>query len=221
VDAEGRVRFIETPPTMTVLDPDVAASVGDALAAYLETTRADIRLLLSHYEMADTVRRVVGVGSVGTRCYLSALVDGDGSMLLMQTKEAGRSVLIDHGRCAQPPDLDGLIGPGGRARVVAMQRILQGVSDPFLGFFRERDYYVRQFRDMKGGIDAEVLDDESFALYARACAPFSHERTGSRRRRGGGRLRRGRRIVADAIVAWSQAYADLSRQDFAAFAAEA
>lgn len=222
VDAEGRVRFIETPPTMTVLDPDVAASVGDALAAYLETTRADIRLLLKHYEMADTVRRVVGVGSVGTRCYLSALVDGDGSMLLMQTKEAGRSVLIDHGRCAQPPDLDGLIRARGQgARVVAMQRILQGVSDPFLGFFRgERDYYVRQFRDMKGGIDAEALDDESFALYARACAAVLARAHGQSPTAAEvvGYIGDGR-IVTRAIVEWAHAYAELSRQDYAAFVA--
>lgn len=71
---------------------------------------------------------LVGVGSVGTRCYVSALVDGDGSVLLMQTKEAGRSVLIEHGACAQPSQVAQYIAEQGEGgRVVAMQRILRPV----------------------------------------------------------------------------------------------
>ncbi|WP_447943772.1 DUF2252 family protein [Microbacterium aurum] len=219
-----RRRFIEEPPTMTRVDADVERRVAGALTGYLQSTRADVRLLIAHYTLADTVRRVVGVGSVGTRCYVSALVDGDGSVLLMQAKEAGRSVLIEHGACAQPSQVAQYIAEQGEgSRVVAMQPILQGVSDPFLGSFRgkQQDYYVvRQFRDMKDGIDAEKLDDDSFALYARACAgvlarahaqsPNAAEVVGYI---GDGTA------VTDAVVAWANAYAELSRGDYDAFIA--
>ncbi len=220
---DGRVRFIEDAPRMTHFDAEIERRIAAALDGYLQSARADIRLLISHYALTDTVRRVVGVGSVGTRCYLSALVDGDGSVLLMQTKEAGRSVLVEHGRCPQPAEVGDFVAAGGEGRrVVALQRILQGVSDPFLGYFRgeEADFYVRQFRDMKGGIDAETLDDASFALYARACATVLARAHGQSPNAtevvgyiGDGRA------VTDAIVAWSYAYADLSRSDYDAFVA--
>lgn len=223
VDADGRRIFVEEPPTMTHIDPDLAVLVTNALDEYRQGTRPDVRVLLSQYVVSDTVRRVVGVGSVGTRCYVSALVAGDGSTLLMQTKEAGRSVLIEHGHCVQPPQVGDYIdehGEGGR--VVAMQRILQGVSDPFLGSFRgtERDYYVRQFRDMKGGIDAESLDDRSFHLYSRACAAVLARAHGQSPTAAQvvGYIGDGR-AVSDAIVTWAYAYADLSRQDYDAFVA--
>ncbi|MBN9177518.1 MAG: DUF2252 domain-containing protein [Microbacterium sp.] len=220
---DGRLRFVERPPTMTHVDAELEELVTSSVTDYLSTTRADVRLLLAHYAASDTVRRVVGVGSVGTRCYATALVDGDGATLLLQTKEAGRSVLAEHGARVQPPDVAAYIdehGEGGR--VVAMQRILQGVSDPLLGSFRgtERDYYVRQFRDMKGGIDVETVDDASFRLYAQACAavlarahgqsPTAAEVVGYI---GDGRL------VTRAIVEWARAYAELSRQDYDLFVA--
>lgn len=222
-DVDGRLRFVEAPPTMAHVDPEVEEHVSTALAKYAQTTRADVRLLLSQYEISDTVRRVVGVGSVGTRCYLSALVDGSGGALLMQTKEAGRSVLIEHGRCVQPDSVDAFIqsvGEGGR--VVAMQRILQGVSDPLLGSFRgaERDYYVRQFHDMKGGIDVEVVDDASFRLYAQACAAVLARAHGQSPMAAEvvGYIGDGDAVV-DAITTWAYAYAALSRQDYDAFLA--
>lgn len=97
------------------------------------------------------------------------------------------------------------------------------MSDPFLGHFRgtSQDYYVRQFRDMKGGIDAETLEDAPFRLYAEACATI-------RARAHGQSLTAGRvvgyvgggRAIAEAIVAWAHAYADLSRADYDAFVAE-
>src|SRR5690606_26229705 len=101
---------------------------------------------------------------------------GDGHALILQTKEAGRSVLEQYGGIEQPPEVSAFIAEHGQgARVVAMQRVLQAVSDPFLGSLRgggpvEVDLYVRQFHDMKGGIETEQLDDESFVTYARACA---------------------------------------------------
>lgn len=220
-DADGRLRFVEQPPTLTRVTPDVAAAVDASLAQYIATTRADVQLVLSHYTFSDVARRVVGVGSVGTRCYIAVFVDGDGAALLMQVKEAGRSVLEQYGGCAQPEELTAFVdrhGQGGR--VVALQRILQGSSDPFLGHFRgERaDYYVRQFRDMKGGIDAETLEDGPFRLYAQACATVLARAHGQSPNAAKviGYLGEGR-ACAEAIVEWAYGYAALSRADYGAF----
>ncbi|MFT4279881.1 DUF2252 domain-containing protein [Microbacterium sp.] len=224
-DADGRLRFIEAPPSMTHLDAAVAARVERSMSGYLDTTNVDIRLLLENYAVSDTVRRAVGVGSVGTRCYVTVLQDGDGRALLLQTKEAGPSVLDEWGRRPQPAHLRELCESGGQgARVVALQRILQGVSDPFLGSFRgdTGDYYVRQFRDMKGGIEIETLDDAPFGVYAQACAT-TLARAHSQSPRAamivgyvGGGIR-----LADALEDWAYAYADLSREDHARFVAAA
>lgn len=220
---DGRLRFVEQPPTMVHVDAEIQAAVAEVVDAYMDSTRVDVRLVLSHYEIADTVRRVVGVGSVGTRCYVSVFQDGDGRALLLQTKQAGRSVLIEYGGCPQPPSLEQHIdstGEGGR--VVALQRILQGVSDPFLGYLRrgEFDYYVRQFRDMKYGIDVEQLDDAPFRAYALACATVlarAHAQS-PRAAEVVGYLGGGRR-AGEAIVDWAYAYADVSRADYEAFLA--
>lgn len=222
-DAQGRLRFVEAPPAMTHLDADTAGRVERAVEAYIESAQSDIRLLLQHYAVSDTVRRAVGVGSVGTRCYVTALQDGDDNVLLLQTKEAGASVLVTHGGCRQPDDVAELTREWGEgARVVALQRILQGVSDPFLGSFRgdSGDFYVRQFRDMKGGIEMESLDDGPFELYARTCATTlarAHSQSpGSTA--VSGYLGSGR-AAADAVVEWAYAYADLSRADYDLFLA--
>lgn len=223
LDADGILRFIDEPPTMTHADPAALARADAALSDYIRTTRVDIQLVLAHYAAADTVRRVVGVGSVGTRCYVTLLVDGAGKTLLLQTKEAGRSVLVEHGGWEQPAEIAHLIeqvGDGGR--VVALQQILQGVSDPFLGHFRsgERDFYVRQFRDMKGGIEVETLDDAPYRSYAVACATVLARAHGQSPAAaqvvgylGGGR------VAAEAITAWAYAYAERSRADYDAFVA--
>lgn len=222
-DAHGRLRFAEAPPAMTHLDADTAGRVERSIEAYIDSAQADIRLLLRHYVVSDTVRRAVGVGSVGTRCYVSALQDGDDNVLLLQTKEAGPSVLVAHGGCRQPDDVTALVERRGEgARVVALQRILQGVSDPFLGSFRgdSGDFYVRQFRDMKGGIEMETLDDGPFELYARACATTlarAHSQSPGSAMIAG-YLGTGHQ-AADAVVEWAYAYADLSRADYARFLA--
>ena len=221
LQADGRLRFIEQPPTMTHVTPDVESALDASIEQYLVSARSDIQLLLANYALSDTVRRVVGVGSVGTRCYVSVFVDGNGSALLMQIKEAGRSVLSEYGGCAQPAPISDFVGRFGEgARVVALQRILQGVSDPFLGHFRAptRDYYVRQFRDMKGGIEAETLDDGPFRGYAQACATVLARAHGQSPTAAQvvGYLGSGK-VAAEAIVEWSYAYAALSGSDYRAF----
>ena len=222
-DAAGRLRFVEAPPAMTHLDELTASLVEGAIAGYLATAGVDIRLLLQHYRVSDTVRRAVGVGSVGTRCFVTIFQDGDGNTLLLQTKEAGPSVLVEYGGCPQPGGVrDEWEAAGQGARVVSLQRILQGVSDPFLGHLRGQtgDYYVRQFRDMKGGIDIETLDDGPFTLYARACAATlarAHSQSPNATNVAG--YVGSGRTLAEALTAWAYAYADLSRADYAAFLA--
>lgn len=76
------------------------------ICQYLEGAAPEIRVLLEHYTVSDVIRRVVGVGSVGTRCALTLLQDGDGNAFILQSNEAGRSVLEQYGGIAQPQPLD-------------------------------------------------------------------------------------------------------------------
>ncbi|WP_396656139.1 DUF2252 domain-containing protein [Microbacterium sp.] len=222
----GRLKFVESPPTMTRVDRAVATRVGDVYGDYVRSASVDIRVLLQNYAIADVARRVVGVGSVGTRCYLLGLQDGDDNALLLQAKEAGTSVLIRYGGASQPVAVSQYIdefGDGGR--VVAMQRVLQAVSDPFLGHLRgvdaqgtDRAFYVRQFHDMKGGFDMDTLEDEAFLWYADACAATlarAHSQSPDAATVAGYVGRGGR--AAEAILAWSYAYAALSRADWELF----
>lgn len=222
-DADGSLRFVMAPPTMDQPKPEVAENVHRYTDAYRASAGPGIRMLLSHYREVDLAQRVVGVGSVGTRCALSLFEDGDGNGLILQSKEAGRSVLEQYGRIEQPQVLTEAVGTHGQgARVVALQRILQAVSDPFLGYLRAEgfDLYVRQFHDMKGGIDVEDLDDRPFITYAQACA-VTLARAHSQSPRAAeivGYIGNGDRLTT-AIVEWSTAYADLSERDYHAFLA--
>lgn len=228
-DAAGALRFVETPPAMVEVDDATGTAALELTTAYRRSTNIDIAQLLEQYRVADVARRAVGVGSVGTRCYIAALEDGDGHTLILQMKQASSSVLEEYGGIAQPfallAEIEGLSGPdsGGQgARVVAMQRVLQAASDPFLGHVRGQngDFYVRQFHDMKGGIDTDVIDDDAFVTYAQACgivlarahaqSPAAAEVVGYA---GGGK------VVTDAITAWADAYADVAIADHAAFVA--
>ncbi len=223
--ADGRLVFIESPPTMVHVDEAAEARTLASLSEYTASANVDIRVLLQKYRLSDMALRVVGVGSVGTRCMLVLMQDGDGRGLLLQGKEAGRSVLIEHGRVKQPEQALSYItryGDGGR--VVAMQRVLQAVSDPFLGHVRhssegaQRDFYVRQFRDKKGGFEVDTLDDESFHWYSLACAATlarAHLQMPNAAAVAG--YVGGGRAAGEAILEWAWAYADLSRADWRQF----
>ncbi|SIT86272.1 DUF2252 domain-containing protein [Microbacterium sp. RU33B] len=222
-DEGGRLTLVERPPTMTRAAPEIARDLEGHVFDYLDSTRPDVRVLMSNYVTADVARRVVGVGSVGTRCYLIVFQDGEDNALLLQAKEADESVLAKYGGIPQPPALTAHItahGQGGR--VVAMQRVLQAFSDPFLGYLRvpDADMYVRQFHDMKGGVDIETLDDRPFATYATACAVTlarAHAQS-STAPQVAGYIGNGR-LVGEALLEWALAYAELSRSDYEAFTA--
>lgn len=232
----GRLRFIDRPPTMVRFTPLQAATAGgrasaadevqitDLFAQYRATVNIDIELMLAQYEPTDLARRVVGVGSVGTRCYLQLLEGPDGDALVLQVKEAGTSVLARYGNIAQGPRITaGVAKWGDGSRVVGMQRVLQAASDPFLGHFRGpgRDYFVRQFNDMKGSIDMADLPLQAFDDYVQACAVVlgrAHAQSPTAAQVVGyiGEPD----TAAHAILDWSLAYAEISRSDFEAARAE-
>ena len=168
---DGRVRMREDPPVLSrdVLPADRCALAQRYLEGYAASLPAHRRRLLERFEVVDVARRVVGVGSVGTRCYIVLLHGRDAEdPLVLQLKEAGASVLQPYLARRAPR-------PHGR-RVVEGQRTMQTVSDIFLGWLTavgpdgvERDFYVRQFRDMKGGIEVDDLEADGLVAYAQLC----------------------------------------------------
>ena len=209
-DADGRRMFIDDPPLLSHAALDARGDVERLFEEYRRTVSPDVAMLLAQHELTDTVRRVVGVGSVGTRCYLVLLTGPRRGSIVLQIKEAQRSVI---GRRAQHE---------GR-RVVANQRILQAVSDVFLGQLRweGRDYYVRQFRDMKGSIDVARLTPAQLETYATGCGTVL-ARAHAQSPQGAavvGYLGRSDKFDR-AIVAWSTAYADQSLADYERFTEE-
>ncbi|WP_030443531.1 DUF2252 domain-containing protein [Actinoplanes subtropicus] len=158
---------------------ELADQLRGLLAGYRESLAEDRRHLFDRYEFVDMARKVVGVGSVGTRCWIVLLAGRDEhDPLLLQVKEAGRSVLA-----TVPAEQEG-------RRVVVGQRLMQAVSDIFLGWQRvpgfdgrTRDFYVRQLRDWKGAVEAEEMEPAGMRDYAALCGwtlARAHARTGDR-----------------------------------------
>lgn len=170
-DAYDRRVFIENPPVLTHLDAALAGDVETAFEAYKQTVRPDVALLLSQHLLTDVARRVVGVGSVGTRCYLLVLTCENASHLVLQIKEASQSVVTRYNPIIGSPM--GNLNPesDNGLRVTTYQQILQAYSDPFLGHFQAngRDFYVRQFRDMKGSFEMNELTNQGFLEYVEGC----------------------------------------------------
>ncbi len=215
--ADGTLVLVENPPVLTHLATSIEAELEDLFEQYRSTVPADIALLLSQFTLTDVARRVVGVGSVGTRCYILILEGPSGEPLVLQVKEAQTSVLQSFGGAASPFSYE-----SEGHRVVASQRTLQAVSDSFLGHlqYAGHDFYVRQFRDMKGSIDPSTLSEKDFRSYVIACgtvlarahaqsldAPVIAGYLGTSR------------AVDRAVVDWSLAYAGISLGDFEALEA--
>lgn len=224
IGADGRRRFIENPPVMTHIDEETASYAAGGYEQYLKSCNVDIRMLLtSQFHWGDVIRRVVGVGSVGTRCYLVLLTDGRDGVLVLQVKQAGRSVLEEFGGYPQPEAYREIVGAHGEGdRVVSLQRILQAYSDPFLGHMRSPrgDFYVRQFHDMKGSVEIESLDANALIRYAIACgAVLARAHAQSRNAAAAADyIGKGKRIRS-AILKWCYAYAELSLADYREFLA--
>lgn len=212
LDEHGDRLILENPPVLTHVAPHLEAQVEDLFEAYRGTVSHDIALLLSQFTLTDVARRVVGVGSVGTRCYILILTGPQGESLVLQIKEAQQSVLQSFGGAVDLSEHghEGL-------RVITNQRILQAVSDSFLGYIRAdgRDFYVRQFRDRKGSIDPTSLTRSGYLVYVDACATLlarAHSQSETAPAIAG---YLGASDVFDLAVAeWSLAYANQSLADF-------
>jgi uncharacterized protein (DUF2252 family) len=215
-EVDGRLRIVDSPPLVEHL-PDRAERIDVAAVVrrYRQALPAETRVLLERYRVVDWARKVVGVGSVGTDDAIVLLLgDSQRDPLFLQVKEA------------QPSVLERFAGASRYAnhgqRVVVGQRLTQAASDIFLGWTRvdDRDYYVRQLRDMKGSMPIERLSPAELAEYAHACGAAlgaGHARSGdataiSAYLGAGDRFDR-------AISAFAFAYADQTERDHAAFVA--
>lgn len=158
---EGR-RIVEEPPLITRLDAQTYDQVADGLDAYLGTLAPQWRRALGGYRLTDIAHKVVGVGSVGLRAYV-ALLEGSGpdDVVFLQLKQARRSVLAQHVHG------DEMWHAHQGQRVVEYQQALQTVSDPLLGWtsLGDEQYYVRQFRNMKGTVPIDALDVAALTDY--------------------------------------------------------
>jgi uncharacterized protein (DUF2252 family) len=222
---DGRTRFLSRPPLLVpveeLLEADerehVEAEVRGLLGGYGRSVTSDRRHLLASYRYAHLARKVVGVGSVGTRAWVVLLTGRDADdAIVLQVKEAQASVLEVHARPYRG-------GHHGR-RVVEGQRLMQAASDAFLGWLRAdrgdgapRDFYVRQLWDSKVSPDIEGMDASRLASYAQLCGwtlARAHARSGDRIAIA---AYLGRGDAFDrALTAFAESYADQNERDHAA-----
>jgi uncharacterized protein (DUF2252 family) len=188
---DGQWRIISDPPLIEPIEeifPAEQASaihhqIREMLGKYQRTLQSDRKYLLQHFTLARLARKVVGVGSVGTRCWIALMAAGGRTEpLFLQAKEAQTSVLASYlGRSQYASQGE---------RVVAGQHLMQAESDIFLGWTRatdtdgvDRDYYVRQLKDWKFSASIEQMDTSGMQRYARLCGwtlARAHARTGDR-----------------------------------------
>ncbi|MHA6615885.1 DUF2252 domain-containing protein [Pseudonocardia sp. DLS-67] len=221
----GGVRLIADPPLVVPvrdLFPDVAArtdleqAIDGLLRGYRASLPPERRALYDQYRHVDVARKVVGVGSVGTRSYMILMLGRDADdPLFLQAKEAGTSVL--------EPFLGASEQSNHGERVVVGQRLMQAVGDILLGWQRvsgidgqERDFYVRQLRDWKGSMDVEEMVPAGMRIYARLCGwtlARAHARTGDRIAIAA--YLGSAPTFSDAVADFAQAYADRNEHDHA------
>jgi uncharacterized protein (DUF2252 family) len=218
---DGEPRIVDDPPLIVPVErllADVDRMVALAqmrafIESYYRSLSADRRQLLDQYRLVDAARKVVGVGSVGTEAWIVLLVDGRGAPLLLQVKQAERSVLeqwasesefANHGQ-----------------RVVVGQHLMQAASDILLGWERfawqgsEHDYYVRQLRDWKGSADVDAMTVAGMGLWGEMCGwslARAHARSGDRIAIAAylGKSKEFDRAIGD----FSIAYADQNERDY-------
>jgi uncharacterized protein (DUF2252 family) len=221
---DGEPRIISDPPLLVPveelaagIDPEtIIAWLRSLIADYRETLSPDRRRLLDEYRLVQFARKVVGVGSVGTRAWIGLLLGRDhDDPLFLQMKEAGESVLEPF---AGPSEYE-----NHGQRVVIGQRMMQSATDMFLGWRRvdalegPRDFYVRQLRDWKGGADVEQILPEGMSMYGRLCGwtlARAHARSGDPIAIGA-YLGAGD-VFDQAMVRFAEAYADQNERDYRA-----
>ena len=228
---DGQLRIVADPPLVvpirdllpenldrTGLETELHALIGE----YRRTVQSDRRVLLEQYDFVDLARKVVGVGSVGTRCWIALMVGrDDNDPLFLQIKEAQTSVLS--------PYLGASEYANQGERVVAGQRLMQAASDIFLGWQRTtgldgqfRDFYIRQLRDWKFSFPIEAMTPAGLRMYAEVCGGTlarAHARSGDRVAIA---AYLGSSDVFDrAIADFAVAYANQNQRDYDALAAAA
>ena len=222
---DGKPRIIANPPLLVPLDeliPKEAersafqAQLTNLIAKYRRTLETDRRFLLEQYEFADMARKVVGVGSVGTRCWIVLMLGRDDSdPLFLQVKEAEASVLSRFVGASKYNNQG--------QRVVAGQRLMQASSDIFLGWQRieagldgqQRDFYVRQLRDWKFSMTIETMVPRGLRMYGTLCGwtlARAHARSGDRIAIAA--YLGGSDVFDRAIAQFAVAYADQNERDY-------
>jgi uncharacterized protein (DUF2252 family) len=220
---DGERRIVSDPPLIVriddLLEPGDARNVQEMAAelirAYRRTLPEDRRRLMERFRYVDAARKVVGVGSVGTRAWIVLLVGRDSDdPLFLQAKEARSSVLEPH------------LGKSGFSnhgqRIVEGQRLMQAASDILLGWLRtigldgvERDFYIRQLWDAKGSALVELMEADAMERYAQLCGwtlAKAHARSGDVVAIAG-YLGSGQ-VFDKAMAAFAEAYADQNERDY-------
>jgi len=214
-DNMGQFTITDQPPL--ILHPFNLEESRDMINTFFEqyksTLQPDRRLLFEQYHITDVALKVVGVGSVGTRCYVALLLNDNNEPLFIQVKEARQSVL-------EPFNKASIYGHHGE-RIVQGQRLMQSASDIFLGWTtgpQGRQYYLRQLRDKKISPDINTLNKEFLTIYAQYCARVlakAHCKTNQ----GAvicGYIGKGNRF-AESIAQFAELYADQTEKDFEEF----
>ena len=224
---DGERRIISEPPLIVPLEElfpgvefeQVRQMFQDLLRRYRQSLSTDRRHLLEEYRFSQIARKVVGVGSVGTRAWIVLLHGASqDDVLFLQAKEADASVLERFTKKSQ-------YGNHG-ARVVAGQRLMQAASDVFLGWQRtdgidgvSRDYYVRQLQDWKGSIDTDTMIPQGLEAYGKLCAltlARAHARSGDRFAMAA--YLGNNATFEKALAKFAESYADQNERDYEAFA---
>jgi uncharacterized protein (DUF2252 family) len=227
---DGRPTINSDPPLLVPIDEllplpterkALETGLADLIAGYRDTLETDRRYLLDQFEVTDMARKVVGVGSVGTRCWIVLLLGRDDSdPLFLQVKEADESVLSRFVGASEYANMG--------QRVVAGQRLMQATSDIFLGWQQVRDgldsqpcdYYVRQLRDWKLSLDVELMGPPDMRLYGQLCGwtlARAHARSGDRIAIAA--YLGGSDVFDQAITQFAAAYADQNELDYQALLA--
>ncbi len=210
-EQDGVRHIVDQPPLVMHVSNEEKERLIDGLEVYLRTLPSHWRRVLSAYVVVDVAHKVVGVGSVGLRAFV-ALLQGNNAqdLLFLQLKQARRSCVASfvHGDIAWHTHQG--------QRVVEYQQTLQTVSDPLLGWTTvdNRDYYVRQFRDMKGAVTVESMDGSALMDYGRICGALLAK--GHARSTGATMLSGflGKGDVADrAFARFARSYADQTEAD--------
>ncbi|MFC8825989.1 DUF2252 domain-containing protein [Streptomyces sp. NPDC057137] len=225
---DGERRFTADPPLVVPIDDLLRGGQHETFVTelhklvdrYGRSLSTERRQLLRQYRVVDIARKVVGVGSVGTRCWILLLLGKDDTdPLILQAKEADHSVLAEHVGASEYNNQG--------QRVVAGQRLMQAVGDVFLGWDRvrgldgrQRDFYVRQLHDWKGILEPQEMIPNGMRVFAEMCGATlarAHARSGDRiaiaAYLGAGPT------FDNALADFAESYADQNERDHAALVA--